>query len=83
VVLNTKAYIDIKNLESMSKTETGTFEEISEEWENFENEIINFGPVVNHSFIDQALWNNFHVYSKIVDKIDLKCRLPYQFLKIE
>ena len=40
--MNGKAYIDIKKLDDMSKTETFAYEEISEEWENFENEIISF-----------------------------------------
>ncbi len=53
MVVNTKAYIDIKKLEAMSKTETCTFEEISDEWENFENEIIKFVTRCK-SFLDRS-----------------------------
>ena len=42
MVVYTKAYIDIKKVEVMSKTENYVYEEISEEWENFENEILDF-----------------------------------------
>ena len=42
MVIYTKAYIDIKKGEDMTKTGNYSFEEISEEWENFENEILDF-----------------------------------------
>ena len=42
MVIYTKAYIDIKKGDDMTKTENYSFEEISEEWENFENEILDF-----------------------------------------
>ncbi len=41
-VSNPIPYIDIKKAEDVSKPENYTFEEISEEWENFENNIIDF-----------------------------------------
>jgi len=54
MVNNTKAYIDVKKLETMSKTETWNTKEVSEEWENFENETINFATRCK-SFFDRVV----------------------------
>ena len=42
LVFNPKSYIDTKKPEDMSNTENYNFEEISKEWENFENELLDF-----------------------------------------
>jgi hypothetical protein len=42
LVFNPKSYIDTEKATDMTKSENYTFEEISEEWENFENKIIDF-----------------------------------------
>jgi hypothetical protein len=42
LVFNPKSYIDTEKATDMTKSENYTFEEISDEWENFENEIMIF-----------------------------------------
>jgi len=42
LVFNPKGYTDIPKLANVSKPENYTFEEIVEEWEKFEQGIINF-----------------------------------------
>ena len=42
LVFITNVYIDMQKTADMVRVENHTFEEISEKWENFENEIINF-----------------------------------------
>ena len=42
MVVITNIYIDMQKTADMARPENYIFEEISEEWENFENEIINF-----------------------------------------
>ncbi len=42
LVFNPKPYIDIEKPEDVKQSENYDFEEISKEWENFENEIMIF-----------------------------------------
>ena len=42
LVFNPKPYIDIEKPEDVKQPENYNFEEISKEWENFENEIMIF-----------------------------------------
>jgi hypothetical protein len=42
LVFNPKPYIDIEKPEDVKQSENYNFEEISKEWENFENEIMIF-----------------------------------------
>ena len=42
MVIITNIYIDMQKTADMIRPINYTFEEISEEWKNFENEIINF-----------------------------------------
>ena len=42
LVFNPKPYIDIEKSEDVKQSENYNFEEISKEWENFENEIMVF-----------------------------------------
>jgi len=42
LVSNPKPYIDIEKPEDVKQSENYDFEEISKEWENFENEIMIF-----------------------------------------
>ena len=42
LVFNPKPYIDIEKPEDVKQSENYNFEEISKEWENFENELLDF-----------------------------------------
>ncbi len=55
MVVITNVYIDMQKTADMARSENYTFEGISEEWENFENEIINFVTRCK-SFIDRSIF---------------------------
>ena len=67
---STKSYIDLKKAIDMTKAENYSYEEISKDWENFEDDIMKFVARCKAFFgKPNTLWNKFLKISKILNKL--------------